>query len=368
MVTIKLQNQIDITGAEKLLDSLSQKSLAGPFCIDASSCDRIDIGAGYRIGNVIARLATLGPLTVLLPAGEYTVQHVPKEFFWVFTRSGLGPAIARHASVIRAGTQDVTDIIRAYYRRTLLVPSNSSAYVTDLHLGAIDVEDEGRFGRLLIGLLGQIDLRAGDIDRRLLGDLVAFSFEAVQNVVDHATAKPHKDGASIFSYLALRYYGHTAAPSEGLFGGYVRRYLRERGKDAKTSWLEIVISDDGNGIPARHAQSAEIYWEPSAEREEEVLAEALARSSVKLRAGDSKVRGSVAGEGFSRIRTSFRELAAFASVRTGRCLATFDGLSTRRDDFHLERDQFGLFLGYMPGTTVQVVVPIVAKSKQETLF
>jgi len=363
---ITLDPVVNITIAESVINDFSRQDINQPVCLDLSHCRAIDIGAGYRLGNLLRRLSSAGELTVQLPPEHYTEQTGSPNLFHLFTRSGLGPAIARHAKVITSGNVDVSSSLKEYYTRTLSRPSQNSVYIADAHLGAVDLEDEARFARLLTDLLRRVNVNVVTLDRRPLGDVIAFCFEATQNVLDHAAKSPLRDASSIFSYLALRYHAAASVPSEGDFAGYVKRAGRELSATKPLHWLEIVVNDDGNGIPARQTQNPEIYWS-SIQAEEEALGQALSHSSVKIRAGDSKIRGSVAGLGFTRIRNSLRQLRAFASLRSGRCLATFDGLSTRRDEFYLHRGGFGLALGFMPGTAIQVVVPIIPDEKQQGL-
>jgi hypothetical protein len=363
--TVKLGSKVSIQTAEKLLDEIFPKLRKNEsFLVDCSKCQNISLGAGYRIGNVLRMMAELGPLIVRLPPTSYSAEKVSGDFFLSFTRSGLGPAIARYASTILAADEDVTDKLKAYYHRTLGVGTQNSTYVLDLHLGSVEIEDEARFGRFLTGVLSSVNVGVAGLDRTDLGAIIALCFEGVQNVADHATKKPF-NGNSLFSYLAVRYYKRIFSTDDGVLTGYFKRATKQLGE---REWIELLINDDGVGIPARHQQDLGIYRGQMA-LEEKVLEQALHRSSVKLRAGDSKVRGGVAGEGFSRMRTALRGLKAFAAVRSGRCFATFAAIDSRQETFSLNRGNFGLPLGYMPGTAIQVVIPLPAlRDRQPSLI
>jgi len=365
-MNLTLPEKVTVSSAEELLDTATRKELgAGPFHLDCQSCKHISLGAGYRIGNLLRVLAGHGALNVTIPNGTYSADSVPQEFFLSFTRSGLGQAIAKYAMSVHSADTDVTVDLKEYYKRTSTYSSHGAAYLFDIHLGTIDVEDEARFGRLVGDLLLRVNAGVSALDRASLSDAIALCFEGSQNVTDHAAKKPFR-GSSILSYLSVRYYRTAAKSDEGMFAGYIKRATRELGKNSRLSWLEIAINDDGNGIASRQTQDPHVYRGPI-EVEETAFREALAKSSVKLKAGDSKVRGGVAGEGFSRMRRSLRHLKAFASVRSGRCFATFDGLSPVQDLFNLTPGKFGLAYGYMPGTALQVVIPLVEISSQQSL-
>ena len=216
------------------------------------------------------------------------------------------------------------------------------------------MEEESRFGRFLTNVLSSVNVGVSAIEREPLAGIIALCFEGAQNIVDHANKKPFPR-ESLFTYLAVRYYKKLFRSDDGPLSTYIKHGSRELGTDRE--WIEILLNDDGVGIPGRHSQSLDIYRGRLAD-EEQVLELALHRSSVKVRAGDSKVRGGIAGEGFTHIRSSLRRLKAFAAIRTGRCFATFDGLASHQDRFRLNRDRFGLPLGYMPGTALHVVIPL----------
>jgi hypothetical protein len=349
---------IDIRAAEDAISKFSAESVSTrSVAFDFSKCRNVDIGGGYRIGNLFRRLAQHGAVTVLLPEGSYLGSTISSQFFLAFTRSGLGPALARYANTIMVGSLDVTEGLKHYYSESLTVPGQNSIYVDGLHTGAIDVDDEPSFGRLLSSLLSKVNLRVASIRKDSLTEVVALCFEAVQNVSDHAARKPLPAGASIFSYLALRYYKGTASSSQGAFSGYLKRLIRGHYEGKEPYWLEIVVNDDGNGIAARQTLDEDIFWK-RLEEEEQALVHALTKGSVKLQARDAKIRGGLVGEGYPRIRTALRELKAFASLRSGRCFASFDGTVTHEDKFRLNRGEYGLPLGVMPGTTLQIVIPL----------
>ena len=119
-----------------------------------------------------------------------------------------------------------------------------------------------------------------------------------------------------------------------------------------------------SGLPAARRQTLEIYKGPL-EEEQLVLRDALkTNSSVKLRSQDCRVRG-VSGFGYTYIESCLRSLRALAVLRTGRTLAFLDGTDESSRGFDLADAD----LGYMPGTTLDVLIPIVKEGDgQPTLF
>src|SRR5262249_13321941 len=132
----------------------------------------------------------------------------------------------------------------------------------------------------------------------------------------------------------------------------------------RTDFVQVCVNDDGVGIAARQSLDPSIYTGPI-EHEKEALRGALsARSLVKLRAHDARVRGTP-GQGYTYIDACLRSLRAFAVLRTGRLLAVFDGTDDQGDGFALVAGD----LGYMPGTTLDVLIPILKEGDgQSSLF
>src|SRR5262249_4732282 len=135
-------------------------------------------------------------------------------------------------------------------------------------------------------------------------------------------------------------------------------------KRRRGAFVHVCVNDDGVGIAARQAQDLQIY-QGDIEEEEKAVRDALkSRSSVKLRARDCLVRG-VPGEGFTYIDHSLQPLRAFAVLRSGRLLAAFDGTEESSQGFKLVHGA----LGYMPGTAIDVLIPIVKEGDgQPSLF
>jgi hypothetical protein len=336
--------------------------------VDFSACRHIDVGAGFRIGNVLRRLSDGRELIVYVPSIDFDA-GVSDTFFRAFTRSGLGPAIARYSSSVLSDGAEIGAALAAYYKRTLEIGTQNVVYFTDLHLGTLDVEDEGRFTTRFLAVLPRVNAHPAELEERALRSLVGLCFEAVQNVVDHAAKRPLRPDTNILSYLSLRYYKVVSTSGGGAFGTYLGR-LRKATNTENISVLEIVVNDDGVGLPARHTLDPDTYWK-DVRREMEIVEEATSKSSVKIRSGDARVRGGVAGAGYTKMRECLAILRAFASLRTGRCLAYLDGLADKKERFALAKDPRGLAFGYMPGTALQIVMPLPAariEDKQPNLL
>ncbi len=353
---INIPARLNVESAEKVLESVSSGRFKDEIAhIDFRECTHIDIGAGYRVGNVLRAISEHARLRVSIAAEDF-IQSPSRRWFLNFTRSGLGPAIAEYAQEVSLAGRNIREELIAYYRRTLHVPTQNTVYFTGLHLGRLDVEDESRFVRNLLAQFRFLNVSAKSFDEQSLSSLGAMCFEAAQNVVDHAARKPMPPGSKIFSYLSLRYYKGSDRPEEGVFARYLRHVNEKFGSEDDVRYIEIVVNDDGVGIPARESQALDIYRGAKL-TEEAALSNALKHSKLKLRAKDSQVRGGVTGQGYKRIQDGLKQLGAFASLRTGRSLVSFNGLSPIQTEFVMMPGSFGQSFALMPGTALQIVVP-----------
>jgi len=322
----------------------------------------VNAGVGWRIGNSLRRYAG-GLLEVVAPpflAGQ-------GEWFRAFTRSCLGDAIATYAGRIVCGGSDETTKVREYYADKVVRKSQNAVVLGELHRGSsVNPEREDLFRDEFLRCLPLVNARPSDFDGPRLRDVIKLAFEAIQNVYDHATRKPLPGATKTLSYLLLGFYksiGQNHPDPAGCFKTYIAR-LPSVANRKRTDFIQVCVNDDGAGIAARQAQDASIYWSARAD-EEEAFRDALrARSSVKLRAHDSRVRGTP-GQGYTYIDSSLRALRAFAVLRTGRLMAVFDGTDDGSDGFALLPGE----LGYMPGTTLDVLIPILKDGDgQRSLF
>ena len=318
----------------------------------------INQGVGWRIGNAL-RPYSGGVEAVVPPFGK-------DDWFRTFTRSGLGDALAAHASAIRSEGCDITEEVSKFYQERATRQDQNAVFFGALHRGiSVNPEREDLFREAILGALRCVNVRPSWFGREHLGDVIKLGFEAIQNIYDHAKKKPLPEGTKIVSYCLLGYYKTIAGHPDptGLLRGYAKR-LEKATRRNRTDFVQLCINDDGVGIAARQAQSFSVYHGPK-EVEENVVREALtADSSVKLVAQDCRIRGS-AGHGYTYINSSLKALRAFGVLRTGRLLAAFDGSQEESRGFRLSPTE----LGRMPGTTLDMLIPIPNDSDiQPSLF
>ena len=312
----------------------------------------VNAGVAWRIGNALRRYSG-GALEVEVPP----FSEGQGKWFQSFTRSALGDAIAAHAARIVSGGEDITEQVKQYYAAFSGRQSQNGVLWGELHRGiSVNPEREDQFREQLLKSLKYVNVRPTHFHPERLQDLIKLAFEAIQNVYDHARRRPLPSETKIVSYFLLRYYNkiqdHHPDP-QGRLKAYTTR-LPAVTTRARTDFIEICVNDDGVGIAARQTQDPTVYWGAKA-REAESVREALkTNSSVKLRAQDTRVRGTP-GQGFTYIDASLRALRAFAVLRTGRLLAVLDGTSEPAEGFTLLDEE----LGYMPGTTLDILVPIL---------
>lgn len=312
----------------------------------------VNTGVAWRIGNAIRRYSGQQLEVVVPQFGDGQGR-----WFRSFTKTGLGDAIATHAGKILSVGEDITAQVRAYYAEKLVRKSNNSVFWGGLHQAVtINPEREDLFRDEFIASLKYVNVKPTHFDRDRLQDLIKLSFEAIQNVYDHARRKPLPEGTRVVSYALLDYFKlieDNHPDPDGRLRTYLTR-LPALTSRVRKDFIEICVNDDGVGIAARHSQDPSIYWGPAARETEIVLNALSAHSSVKLRAQDSRVRGTP-GQGYTYIDSCLRAILAFAILRTGRLLAVFDGTADASSGFSLVPGD----LGYMPGTTLNILIPIL---------
>ena len=312
----------------------------------------VNTGVGWRIGNSLRRYSG-----DLLRAEMPPFLEGRGDWYRSFTQSGLGDAIAAHAGRIFCDGEDVTGRVKSYYAEKAVRQSQNGVVWGDLDQGlSINPEREDLFRAKFVGSLKYVNVRPGQFDQERLADVVKLTFEAIQNVYDHASRRPLLDGTKILSYASLRYFRTIEAnhpDPEGRLRDYLSRLQSETPR-ARKDFIEVCVTDDGVGIAARQSQNSSIYWGDKVFEENAVRDALTSRSSVKLRARDCRVRGTP-GQGFTYIDSCLRAIRAFAILRTGRLLAVLDGTEGAESGFEL----VGGDLGYMPGTTLDVLIPIL---------
>jgi hypothetical protein len=355
----KFESGVNPEHAEGFIKNLNQANLSSTKVIlRFEGYPYINPGVGWRIGNALRPYS--GALeAVVPPLGK-------GDWFRTFTRSALGDAIAAHASSVRSEGEDITEKVKKLYYDQATRHDQNAVFFGELHRGvSVNPEREDLFREAFVRSLRKVNVSPTNFDWERLQDVVKLAYEAIQNVYDHAQRKPLPENTRIVSYFLLGYYksisGH--ADPTGLMHGYIGR-LKSLISRKRADFLQVCVNDDGVGIAARQSQNLQIY-QGDIEDEEKAVRDALrSRSSVKLRTQDSMVRATP-GEGYTYIDHSLRALRAFAVLRTGRLLAVFDGTDESGQSFELVRRD----LGYMPGTALDVLVPIPKEGDgQPTLF
>jgi hypothetical protein len=323
--------------------------------IDLSQCEFIDPSAGWRLANGLRRHASRGLLDVILPD---RTQIAGEHWFKSFTRTGLGYAIAFHCNRVRSALgEDITAEIKEYYMRVEGKPAATHILISGIRdKRPFNVDDFPQFNSKFCGLLSK--LRAQTPKSDSLHALSTFVFEAIQNIYDHSHAKPLPPKTPVFDYLCVNYYKNIRNPPD--VGRHLATYLKRLNdtlpQERRAGFMEVVVNDDGVGVAARQSQSPDIYWRAGRSDEREALIRALAKGgSIKFITQDCPIRYDP-GLGTYKIIDALRKLSAFAFIRTGRLLAYFDGGSNSQEAFDIVGEDE---LGYMPGTALEVIIPIV---------
>jgi hypothetical protein len=321
------------------------------WSLDLSVVRNVQPGAGYRLGNAMRRWAVAELLVAVPPPGDFS-----GSWFQTFTRSGIGLALARHASLIRVGVDDVTEEIRAYYASKGDSSSTNYGVRTRLQTSAL-TPDIDRFAAEFVRLARCVRFDVGTLRQSEQRALVGLVFEAVLNVVDHAYEEPWSELEPGLSYISVRHY-ETLSAKHGEQSG-MSSYL-SRAKQAAVAdhqdicgWMELVVSDDGVGIPARQSRNPDIYLDSTAVEENALVKALKTNESIKLLTRDAVTVGEP-GYGYAIIIDALARLGAHAALRTGRRLAELDGTLPGSDGFRLREPR----LGWMPGTALHVVLPI----------
>src|ERR1044072_576955 len=101
--------------------------------LDLSECRNVDRGADVRLTNAMRRWSA-GRLVGTLAADLDMNSHA---WFQLFTRSGLGRAIALHADAVLSGTRDVRSALREYHLGGRGPHASNCVMFTDLQSGAL---------------------------------------------------------------------------------------------------------------------------------------------------------------------------------------------------------------------------------------
>jgi hypothetical protein len=345
---------LTVTTAENWVRRLSSRQ-APTAVLDLRQCHSVHSSAGWRVGNALRRLSPpQGRCDAIVPWKG----PADSDWFLNYTRSGLGQALAQHAShIIDARGIDVTDEVRKYYSdRAEHTRNNIKGVYGNGHMQTLVPNEEAFYAKFDTWVSEILTEKGCDVVA-VAQSLHLLAWEAVTNVVDHSLKKPLDPGTPGLSSLTLRWYGEDAArhahAESPRHAHWLQQIQHDRPDAPLLGFLDLVISDDGVGMAARQEQDADIYWRSIDGELAAVVGALEAGSTIKLTARDSEIRGRP-GLGYTNIADVIGALDAWAVLRTGRITLELDGTEVDSDHF----TPVSRVAGYMPGTAVEVRIPI----------
>ena len=359
---VRLVDRLTVERSEAIVSALSVRAPGDRVVVDCAADVSVQPGAGSRIGNALRRFSR--------PHGKLTIV-VPRNWSTLLGRTNLGYVFAERAASVRLREAAITKKFRQAF--SAIVTDNPTRHFAGalLDRGRLPLDDEA-FTAVFLSWSPIAELPGRTLATNDLATVAKLVLEATQNVRDHAAKSPLAASVAVLGYCVVEYRNRD----EVRFGEdgteELSTYLeawsgrQEIGEDL-IGFLVIVVNDDGVGIAARQAQDIDIY---AGEIEEELAAFGKALesgSSIKLTTNDAPVRGNP-GYGYTHITGALRSLKAFASLRTGRIAASFDGLaaSDAAEPREAAFDVSSVARSYMPGTALEVFVPVV--HSQPSLF
>lgn len=348
--TMAIGENLSVRSAERVLHEWGTIARSGAIEVDLSGLEFVEIGAGWRLGNAISAWSRRGAVTVNVPSPE----KFSDTWFKVFTRSGLGLALAAHELEVRCEGRDITAAVRDYYGGLAgVAKARNNVVIGDLDR-RVELRDPDVFAEEFSNLAHYVGLDYVDsVPKAQRIPFLSMIREAIANVYDHAYRRPCPGLRSRLAYASLRRYATlTTAPGDGSMEQYLEA-VQVPAERERVGWIEIVVIDDGCGVATRQSQDPEICsGDPQAE--DDALGEALTSGiSAKPKTRDAPANGDP-GYGFTYIADGLRRHQAYAELRTGRRLLTLDASGPRCDGFVI-REQI---LGWMPGTALHIVFPL----------
>lgn len=342
--THRVGPSLQVGEIERLLALLSeQRDSPCAWHLDLSETRHIQPLAGARLAAAMKQLAH-EHLSVTLPPDNGAQRYR------VLYRSGLLAAIAAHASEVD-GEDRLLERVRedphAYSGATNLIVFNR---VDD---GGLVVRKDRFASRLWTAMSRSLTSAEHALSKDTRAALVEVGYEGLANIADHAYTRPFENGVGRTAFCMMSWHQQISAAAEDRLGlaSYIERARTGIGGPA-VHWLHLVLVDDGNGIPARHALDPEIYAESIA-AEETALAQALETgSSVKLTAADAPLRGDP-GWGLSLIADALIAARGYGCLRTGRHLVEANAFAARQT-WTLHPDP----LAPLRGTVLEFVFPV----------
>jgi len=320
----------------------------GASCLDLRKVNHVALGAGWRLGNAISIWSQHGLRALVPDPGDFS-----GNWFRLFTKSGIGHALAAHGVRVETDAGDISREIERYYRggRREMTGTNN-VIVCDLDR-RIELRDPDVFADVFgewSPYVGLQQIAAAPKVNRI--SFLAMIREAIGNVYDHAYRSPFR-GASRLSYVSLRRYKKLEAQPGSNLGRYLEATAGSGRAEESLGWIEIVVVDDGCGMAARQSQATDIYCGDPGREDEAMLAALESGGSIKPSTKDAITHGDP-GYGFTYIADGLRRFDAYAELRTGRRGLFYDGSQGEQDGFIISEEASGL----MPGTVLHVIFPL----------
>ena len=348
-VVVQLAGEVTPTRAEEVdCPSCWDQEGSFPVTIDLSRYPSIATGAGWRIGNALRRFSGVALEVTAPPLGA-------GDWFRDLNRSGLAYSLAVHAGKIQAGGADLSTQFRNLYNGIGRKTDEAFAFFGEVHRGmSVNPEREDLFRDDFVGALRSMRVQPADFGRQgLRPDQVRL--KATQKYFDHASRKPFRQGVKVASSLLLERAGTCGDHPDptGRLKGYVRRTSGLFGW-RMTELIRVRVADNEGrhrrpAIAERHRVRGTAF-----DKEVPTVAEALnGHTSIKGKARSGLPHSRFCGPRIYLHECGIWMLRAFATLRTGRLIAVLDG-SNHSKGFQFVGDE----LGYMPGTTLEVLVPV----------
>jgi len=208
------------------------------------------------------------------------------------------------------------------------------------------------------------------VSTQQLGEIAALAFEANSNAEEHGAQRLESPEASVLRFIVVTAYDafgeHVAPSATHYFDAYTRAgHSREKG------WLELIVADSGMGMafPSYYRLAAKSRWDAANIYDENADVERLRLQLVLEDAVSTKGewgrvlnRQTAVGEGTRWIKFLLGSLRGYASVRTGRSVATwfypFASFEGRRraqpDSYMLGNDELPMY----GGTAWHILIPL----------
>lgn len=368
MAQVRVDGELLVERAENIVASLLQASRSGERIeVDLRPVGTASPGATSRIGNALRLLKLDGSrVSVRLP-------NLDRSFL---DGQLLAIQIATHADQLSEGR---TAASKTQIKRRLTEAANRSqpnALVHhDIRTNAVAASRTiGAFEALLRGWASEFPDNVESAVVQRVVPLAGALAEACWNVLDHSFKAPLSEDTEVSSSFGCRWLplSSVVVAPEGFdyesdrVSNYMGAMLEHSRTSGLVGFLEVSVVDDGVGIAARQALSEDVYDQGAVDVEIRHFRDALARGgSVKLRSSDCAV-DRTPGFGFTNVAAALWRSYGFASVRSGRSLAYYDGFVDEVEDEH-RFDIRVVDRSRVVGTLVHLLVPLFSRGDRNKL-